>query len=137
MVQKGVVQLLSSKLLSQILSAGDLFGSSQINVSLIPIRKKYEKILQKRIFLADRHEKVERAMINSGLIDKTDDDDCQLEQMTVKDDFIVNYVDLDLLKEKLDEKGMMDQLKVSLEKELKDEGWYNIFQTVSTKKETD
>jgi hypothetical protein len=57
--------------------------------------------------------------------------------MTVKDDFIVNYVDLDLLKEKLDEKGMMDQLKVSLEKELKDEGWYNIFQTVSTKKETD
>ena len=47
MEPRGIVQMLSSKLLSQILSAGDLFNSGQVDPSLIPIRKMYESILQK------------------------------------------------------------------------------------------
>lgn len=110
---QGLIQLLSSKLLSQILSAGDLFQThiaEHVEEQVERLRNQYftiwyENILKARIFLADRHEKVERALQKAGLIPKEEDDTINLlkkaEEGRRLEEFDIEEVDTDILEEKL------------------------------------
>lgn len=106
---QGIVQLLSSKLLCQILSAGDLFQThitEKIEEEVEMMRNKYssiwyENILKARIFLADRHEHVERALQKIGLIPKDEEEPNELEENT--DAFDIEEIDLDELETKLND----------------------------------
>ena len=54
-------------------------------------------------------------------------------EMEVKpgEEFVVDYVDIEILKEKLGEEGTIERVVEELKKELEDEGWFDIYQTVS------
>lgn len=112
----GIVQLLSSKLLTQILSAGDLFQNQiaeKFEEEVENMRHKYyslwyENLLKARIFLADRHEKVERALQKIGLIPKDDEDEPQ--EMRDEDAFNIVEVDLEALEDKLQDKDTLYEI---------------------------
>ena len=137
MEPRGIVQMLSSKLLSQILSAGDLFNSGQVDPSLIPIRKMYESILQKRIFLADRLEKLEKALQRSGLIPGEPSSEEDKQDTNDGEEFIVEEVDIVALEQKLSEESVAAELAKHLNDVMEDTTWTQLFDTVSQRKETE
>lgn len=106
---QGIIQMLSSKLLCQILSAGDLFQShiAERIEEVELMRNKYqalwyEEILKARIFLADRHEKVERALQRIGLIPKDEEGgEAKSKEPESGDDFKIEEIDIEMLEAKL------------------------------------
>jgi len=80
--QDGMAEILSTQLFGQILALGDVFQNQvaeKVGEELQNIKGKYlsiwyEHLFQSRIFLADRHEKVERALQKAGLIPKDNED---------------------------------------------------------------
>jgi hypothetical protein len=109
---QGLIQLLSSKLLCQILSAGDLFQThiaEHVEEQVERLRNQYftiwyENILKARIFLADRHEKVERALQKIGLVPKDEEDNISVftsPEDPKLEEFDIEEVDTDILEEKL------------------------------------
>lgn len=112
---QGIVQLLSSKLLCQILSAGDLFQThitDKFEAEIEIMRNKYftmmyEAILKSRIFLADRHEHVERALQKIGFIPTEEEQERNEEE---QQEFGIEEIDLGALEEKLKDKEVLKTL---------------------------
>lgn len=111
---QGIIQLLSSQLLSQILSAGDLFHShiaERFEREVETMKQKFyslwfENILKVRIFLSDRHEKVERALQKCGFLPKNE------EKTEEKDSeqFDIEVVDLEALECSLNDEAVLKQI---------------------------
>lgn len=126
---QSIIQLLSSKLLCQILSAGDLFQSQfteKLEETAEQLRSQYfsvwyEDLLKARIFLADRHERVERSLQKIGLIPK-DEEPLENEQQKL-DEFYIEEVDMNVLEEKLKDESV---LKTIYNYILEDEETYEI-----------
>lgn len=106
---QGLIQLLSSKLLCQILSAGDLFQShftEKLEETAEQLRSQYfsmwyENLLKSRIFLADRHERVERALQRIGLIPKDEEEKQEPIKENSDEEFDIEEVDVQQIEEKL------------------------------------
>lgn len=115
---QGIIQMLSSKLLCQILSAGDLFQShiAERIEEVELMRNKYqalwyEEILKARIFLADRHEKVERALQRIGLIPKDEEGgDSKPKEPESGDDFNIEEIDTEVLESKLQDSEVVQTI---------------------------
>ena len=112
---QGIIQLLSSQLLSQILSAGDLFHShiaERFEREVETMKQKFyslwfENILKVRIFLSDRHEKVERALQKIGFLPKNEEKQDPKETV---DDFDIEIVDLEALENSLNDASVLKQI---------------------------
>jgi hypothetical protein len=126
---QSIIQLLSSKLLCQILSAGDLFQSQfteKLEETAEQLRSQYfsvwyEDLLKSRIFLADRHERVERSLQKIGLIPK-DEEMQEVEQLKM-DEFYIEEVDVRVLEEKLKDEEVLKTIYSYI---LEDEETYEI-----------
>lgn len=112
---QGIIQLLSSQLLSQILSAGDLFHShiaERFEREVETMKQKFyslwfENILKVRIFLSDRHEKVERALQKCGFLPKNEE---KSEDKDNVEQFDIEVVDLEALEFSLNDPSVLKQI---------------------------
>ena len=112
---QGIIQLLSSQLLSQILSAGDLFHShiaERFEREVETMKQKFyslwfENILKVRIFLSDRHEKVERALQKWGFLPKNEE---KSEDKDNTEQFDIEVVDLEALEFSLNDPSVLKQI---------------------------
>uniref|UniRef100_A0A7S3J384 Uncharacterized protein n=1 Tax=Euplotes harpa TaxID=151035 RepID=A0A7S3J384_9SPIT len=112
---QGIIQMLSTKLLSQILSAGDLFHchiAEKFEQEVEVMKQKYfslwfENILKARIFLSDRHERVERALQKIGFLPPAEE---KTEEKETEDEFNIEVIDMELLESKLNDMEFLKQV---------------------------
>lgn len=74
---------------------------------MVMIWKLYENILQKRIFYASLYEKIEGSLVKCGLINKPQED--SLIKIEMEEEFVIEYVDIDELKLKLQDESIWDK----------------------------
>mmetsp|Transcript_15008 Transcript_15008/g.17329 ORF Transcript_15008/g.17329 Transcript_15008/m.17329 type:complete len:241 (+) Transcript_15008:424-1146(+) len=104
-----IIEILSSKLLSQILSAGDLFHT-QIAAEQREEgdgrdgEASFDRLVSQRVFLADVHEKVEKAILEQGVVQRDPGEDGG------EQEFGIEEVDLEAVEQKLQDAEVLEAI---------------------------